>query len=117
LALFAWIGRAWLSSGLGTLLLIGAAAVVFARFRRDLQAVLTYLDRSPALRPLWRFQATIPAPLRKIMAFLSPFIVSFMLNNFISGIFQGFGFMVAYTLILINVLVAQFFLHQPRAAA
>jgi hypothetical protein len=117
LVVVALLGRAWFSTGIGTLILIAAAVVLGIRLRPDLQAALRALERAPGLQGFWRLPAGLPRPTRKALGIIAPFVVAFLINGWISTLWGGFGFLVALTQIAINVVVADLFLRDVPAEA
>jgi hypothetical protein len=117
----AWLGRKYsynfFESNLGTLSLVGMTAWLIYFLRGQIGAGLRALNHLKILAPFWAVQGVIPRPLRIILGIAVPFVLAFKITPFLSGVYDSSGFMVTFTSVAINTVVAYLFFARPPERA
>lgn len=108
LVVVAMVGKRAFTHSAAAFPLIVVSIVLLFLLRKTLGAGLRVVDRLAPLRPYWRFQAHVPKVLRYLGAIVAAAALSFALTPMLSSMFNGYGFMVFFTALMVNIVVAHF---------
>jgi hypothetical protein len=106
---------AFFDGNVGTFSLVGVTAWLIYFMRSQLAAGLRALNRLPILTPFWAVQRLMPRPLRIVLGLGVPFVIAYKITPYLSGVYNSNGFMVTFTSVAINTVVAYlFFARAPQ---
>lgn len=96
---------------LGTLFLLALGGAITIAVRREIVGLIVRIEHVPLFKPAWEIHRTIPGPLRKLLGFVAPFILSILTVQ----ITELGGFQAMLLSLAVSTPVAFFFFRKPIA--
>ncbi len=94
---------------LGTLFLLSLGGAITIAVRREIVALILRIEHVPLFKPAWEIHRTIPGPVRKLLGFFAPFVLSILTVQII----ELGGFQAMLLSLAVSTPVAFFFFRKP----